>query len=130
MSTSNDSEVRESLRDEKGFRVFRAASAVPLEATNLMRFDDVTPMVGSAFEQLTETLGTGDGFFLPAKTPCSYTPGPQGVEVLEIRKAGEFNIRFVSKRQEFWDKTVATVKANREKWEMEQPPHILPRAPR
>ena len=32
-----------------------------------------------------QTLNVGDSFFVPANAPYSYTAGPEGVEVLEIR---------------------------------------------
>ena len=39
----------------------------------------------------TEDLGARDSFFVPAGTPYTYRPGPDGVEVLEFRHQGAFN---------------------------------------
>src|SRR4030095_8169851 len=39
----------------------------------------------------TETLEPRDGFFGPANVPYAYTPGPNGVELLEFRHVTAFN---------------------------------------
>lgn len=70
----------------------------------------------------TEELGAGDGFFVGSDVPYSYTPGPEGVEVLEFRTAESFDIRFKGKTKAFWDKTAAAVKRERPNWEGQRPP--------
>ena len=64
----------------------------------------------------TETLGPRDGFFVPADVPYSYTPGPQGVELLEFRHATSFNFVNHANGTAFWEKALETVKANKEAW--------------
>ena len=63
-----------------------------------------------------EILGVGDGFFVPAEVPYTYTPGPSGVEVLEIRHETHFNLTGHSKTAAFWEKAINTLESNRESW--------------
>jgi hypothetical protein len=74
----------------------------------------------------TEALGGGDGFFVPAGGAYAYVPGPDGVEVLEFRNADHFNIRFLAANPAFWDKAVATVRAERPGWGVQQRPSAKP----
>jgi hypothetical protein len=64
----------------------------------------------------SETLGAGDGFFVPRDGAYTYVPGPEGVEVLEFRQAEHFNIRFLAGAPAFWEKAVETVRAERPRW--------------
>lgn len=64
----------------------------------------------------TETLRPRDGFFVPADVPYSYTPGPEGVELLEFRHATSFNFVNHANGTAFWEKALETVKANRQAW--------------
>src|SRR5579859_2900142 len=68
----------------------------------------------------SETLGAGDGFFVPKDGAYTYTPGPEGVEVLEFRHAQHFDIRFLIGNPAFWDKAVETVRTQHPAW-LEQP---------
>lgn len=70
----------------------------------------------------TETLGAGDGFFVPSGGAYAYTPGPEGVEVLEFRNAEHFNIRFLAGNPAFWNKAVQTIRAEREGWKTQTRP--------
>ena len=73
----------------------------------------------------SEELGAGDGFFVGADVPYTYTPGPQGVEVLEFRTADRFDIRVLAKNPAFWAKALMTVGDKREGWKGETPPSGL-----
>jgi mannose-6-phosphate isomerase-like protein (cupin superfamily) len=64
----------------------------------------------------SEELGARDSFFVPAGTPYTYRPGPDGVEVLEFRHATEFNFLNLSKNPAFWDKAAQTVADNIDGW--------------
>jgi mannose-6-phosphate isomerase-like protein (cupin superfamily) len=64
----------------------------------------------------TEELGPRDSFFVPAGTPYTYKPGPDGVEVLEFRHEGKFNFVNHSKTETFWNKATETITANRDDW--------------
>lgn len=70
----------------------------------------------------TEQLGPKDSFMIPAGVPYTYTPGPDGVEVLEFRHATEFNFVNLSKNPAFWEKATQTVAANRDAWKTARPP--------
>jgi hypothetical protein len=70
----------------------------------------------------TEDLGPGDGFFLTADTPYTYSIGPDGLEILEFRHEGDFNTRTMGGTKAYWDKAVAAITANRSTWEAMVPP--------
>ncbi|HEX4184216.1 MAG TPA: hypothetical protein VHY34_13260 [Caulobacteraceae bacterium] len=70
----------------------------------------------------SETLGAGDGFFVPSDAAYSYVPGPDGVEVLEFRHAQHFNIRFLAGNPAFWKKAVETVERERPGWLQQERP--------
>jgi quercetin dioxygenase-like cupin family protein len=72
-----------------------------------------------------EELSAGDGFFVGADVPYAYTPGPQGVEVLEFRTSDRFDIRVLAKNPAFWAKALATLDAKRVAWAGETPPSGL-----
>jgi len=74
----------------------------------------------------SETLGRGDGFFVPADAAYTYVPGPEGVEVLEFRDADHFNIKFLAGNPAFWSKALETVKAERPGWRTQTRPQDLP----
>lgn len=64
----------------------------------------------------TETLGARDSFFVPANVPYTYRPGPEGVEVLEIRHDPKFNFVNLSGNASFWSKAAETCATNLESW--------------
>ena len=73
----------------------------------------------------TEELGAGDGFFVGSGVPYTYTPGPEGVEVLEFRKTDCFDIRFLGSTTKYWDKIVSVIEQRNVPWEGEVPPSLL-----
>ena len=70
----------------------------------------------------TEELGPRDSFFVPADVPYTYTPGPDGVDVLEIRHNPTFNLVNLSNNESFWNKAPEICSANREDWKHELRP--------
>jgi quercetin dioxygenase-like cupin family protein len=70
----------------------------------------------------TEVLRPGDGFFVPAAHNYQYAAGPEGVEVLEVRKAPEFNIRLSGNGEAAWRRFAETAAANRQRWREILPP--------
>jgi mannose-6-phosphate isomerase-like protein (cupin superfamily) len=70
----------------------------------------------------TEELGPRDSFFVPANVPYTHKPGPDGVEILEIRHATTFNFVNLSKSEAFWDKATEIVAANIDDWKTAKPP--------
>ncbi|ABF12365.1 cupin domain-containing protein [Cupriavidus metallidurans] len=70
----------------------------------------------------TQVLGCGDGFFVPAHTVYGYTPGPQGVEILEFRSVSEFDIELISAPMSAWERAAHMVQSSLERWRSENPP--------
>jgi quercetin dioxygenase-like cupin family protein len=64
----------------------------------------------------TRVLRAGDGFFVAAEAPYTYTAGPDGVEVLEFRAATTFDIKVRDQTIEAWRPIMAAAAANHEKW--------------
>jgi hypothetical protein len=69
-----------------------------------------------------QTLGKGDGFFLPADMPYAYIAGPDGVELLEFRGTDHFNFKWLTSGSAFWEAAIKTAQNKREAWLTEQPP--------
>ena len=65
-----------------------------------------------------------DGFFVPAGTPYTYRPGPEGVELLEFRHATHFDFRLHVNNEAFWKKGAETVAKNRADWETAKMPPL------
>ncbi|MET0240889.1 MAG: cupin domain-containing protein [Sphingobium sp.] len=76
-------------------------------------------IVGGSLRLGTEELKTGDGFFIGADVPYTYTPGENGVEVLEFRTAERFDIRTLASNPAFWAKAAITAAAKRDVWPTE-----------
>lgn len=70
----------------------------------------------------THDLGPKDSFFVPAGVPYTYTPGPDGVEVLEIRHATRFNFLTHIHNDSWWNKAEESVLRNVDAWKDELPP--------
>jgi mannose-6-phosphate isomerase-like protein (cupin superfamily) len=64
------------------------------------------------------TLRAGDSFFAPSGAPYSYTAGPHGIEVLEVRHGVESigGTTVADPAPEVWDRFMDAVVANRERW--------------
>lgn len=72
----------------------------------------------------TEELGPRDSFFIPSGVPYTYKPGPDGVELLEIRTQNTFDFVNFSKGAGFWEKAAESVLQNRDKWKTAERPKI------
>jgi hypothetical protein len=70
----------------------------------------------------TENLGKGDGFFVGASVPYTYTPGPEGVEVLEFRGSSAFDIKVLANSPAFWAKALQTAQDKKDAWATEAAP--------
>ena len=64
----------------------------------------------------SRVLKPGDGFFIEAEAPYTYTAGPEGVEVLEFRHATTFDIKIRDTTAEQWAPVIAAVAANGARW--------------
>ena len=66
----------------------------------------------------TEELGPGDGFFVGAEVPYAYTAGEDGVEVLEFRSVGAFDIKLLA-GDAFWRKAAERARSKQTAWAAE-----------
>jgi len=67
-----------------------------------------------------QVLRAGDSFFLPADAPYGYTPGPDGVEILEIRKdCDRFDMKIADAPESRWQAMADTSAEHREQWAAE-----------
>jgi mannose-6-phosphate isomerase-like protein (cupin superfamily) len=73
-------------------------------------------IIAGSLQLGTESLGAMDCFFVPAGVPYTYTPGPDGVEVLEVRHETRFNFLNLTHNESWWDKAEKTCAANRPHW--------------
>lgn len=98
---------------------FKSGYPLPLHSHNA---DCLYYIIAGSLRLGTEDLGPGDGFFVGCDVPYAYTPGPNGVEVLEFRTANHFDIRFKGNTKAFWDKTAEAVKREKVNWAGQKPP--------
>lgn len=98
---------------------FKSGFPLPLHTHNA---DCLYYIVAGSLQLGTETLGAGDGFFVGANKAYRYTPGPEGVEVLEFRHAENFDIKFLAKTLPAWAKITEVIRDRRPVWSAEQPP--------
>ena len=98
---------------------FKSGFPLPLHTHDA---DCLYYIVAGSLQLGTDTLGAGDGFFLPANKAYRYTPGPNGVEVLEFRGQEDFNIDFLAKSMPAWEKIASAVTARKPDWANETAP--------
>ncbi|MPS70653.1 MAG: hypothetical protein E2586_19440 [Novosphingobium sp.] len=100
------------LRLKSGF-------ALPLHSHDC---DCLYYIVAGSVELGTETLVSGDGFFVGSEVPYAYVAGPEGAEVLEFRAADTFDIRVRDKSPEGWSRAAQRVREAQDRWASEPPP--------
>jgi hypothetical protein len=64
----------------------------------------------------TQELGPQEGFFVPGGVPYAYTPGPDGVEVLEFRHETRFDFKLIAKGAGFFRRAAETLTKRRDEW--------------
>lgn len=79
-------------------------------------------IIAGTVQMGNETLGKGDGFFVPANVPYVYKIGSEGVEALEIRHTQDINSTYTGKTKAYWDKLYARLADNHDNWATEIPP--------
>lgn len=104
---------------------FKSGFPLPLHTHNA---DCLYYVIAGSLQLGTETLGPGDGFFIGADKAYRYTPGPNGVEVLEFRTQEDFDINFLAKSLPAWEKIASAVSARKGDWAGETPPSSTVRA--
>ena len=123
---ADEGNVVKTLFSKPGFSLthawFKSGFPLPLHTHNT---DCLYYIVAGTLQLGNETLGAGDGFFVGKDKAYRYTPGPQGVEVLEFRHAENFDIKFLAKSVGVWDKIAATVSDLKPSWASEVPPSTV-----
>ncbi len=79
-------------------------------------------IIAGSMQMGAERLGAGDGIYVPADTTYAYTVGPEGLEILEFRHEAHFKTLVSGASPAFWERTLATIAANRETWLTAEPP--------
>lgn len=113
------------LTDLPGFGLthiwFKAGYQLPLHSHDA---DCMYYVVAGSLRLGTEELGPRDCFFIPAGVPYTYTPGEDGVEVLEIRHANHFNFVNHTKGAAWWDRAAEEIASRRESWKTASRPKL------
>lgn len=100
---------------------FKKDYPLPLHSHNA---DCLYYIIAGSIRLGTEDLGPRDSFFIPADVPYTYRPGPDGVELLEIRQETQFNFVNLAKGAAFWDKAAEIAANNREAWKIAPRPTL------
>lgn len=121
MDSAPGTDVRVAVRqtpDEGGFSIlhvwFKADYPVPRHTHDA---DCMYYIVSGSAIMGSQTLRTGDGFFIPAGAPYGYNAGPDGVELLEIRHGvAQFDIQLLETNAGRWAAMADTIASRRESW--------------
>jgi hypothetical protein len=84
--------------------------------------DCLYQVIGGSLRMGEQTLRKRDGFFVPAGSPYAFTPGPDGVELLELRHEPIRDTTVYANNPAFWERAMATVLARRNAWADEPRP--------
>ncbi|RIJ31962.1 cupin domain-containing protein [Henriciella algicola] len=98
---------------------FKSGFPLPLHTHNV---DCLYYVVAGSLQLGIEKLEAGDGFFVGADKAYRYTPGPDGVEVLEFRTEEHFDIKFLAKTASMWGKIAGKAAERQAAWAGETPP--------
>jgi len=97
---------------------FKPGFALPLHShsANCLYF-----IITGSIKMGTEELGPGDGFFLGTDVPYAYTPGEDGVELLEFRDSNDFDFKAIAKNADYWKTLAASMAQASAKWNDDAP---------
>ena len=113
------------LTDLPGFGLthvwFKEGYQLPLHSHDA---DCMYYVIAGSLNLGTEELGPRDCFFVPADVPYTYKPGPDGVEVLEIRNANHFDFVNHAKGEAWWNKAADEIASRQESWKSATPPKL------
>ncbi|WP_439621352.1 cupin domain-containing protein [Hyphomonas sp.] len=120
---AENGQVVKTLFSRPGFSLtyawFKSGFPLPRHTHNA---DCLYYVIAGSLQLGSKELGAGDGFFVGEGKVYSYTPGPNGVEVLEFRTQEDFDVRFLVKSAENWAKIIDKVSARQSDWAIEVPP--------
>ena len=100
---------------------FAEGTGLPLHSHNA---DCLYYIIAGSLRMGNQELGPRDSFFVPSDVPYAYKPGPDGVELLEIRHEGQFNFAPHGNSLAYWEKLAETAAANREGWKTAERPKL------
>ncbi|MFC6196505.1 cupin domain-containing protein [Ponticaulis profundi] len=122
-TTKDGGNIVKCLFSRPGFSLtyawFKSGFPLPLHTHNA---DCLYYITAGTLQLGNETLGAGDGFFVGADKAYRYTPGPEGVEVLEFRHEEDFDIKFLAKSVGIWEKIAGVLADKQDVWPDEVPP--------
>ena len=101
---------------------FKSGFPLPLHSHDV---DCLYQIIAGSMRVGTEELGKGDGMFIPSGVPYTVTPGPDGVEFLEIRTRDDYDTHYRAKTDAYWDKIAATRTERAPIWTQEHAPYGL-----
>lgn len=84
--------------------------------------DCVYYITGGSLRMAEKVLRAGDGFFVGANVPYTYTPGPEGVEILEFRSSNAFNIKVMGDMAKVGEKSLVKIASQQDAWSTELAP--------
>jgi hypothetical protein len=101
---------------------FKSGFPLPLHSHEA---DCLYYIVGGSLRLGTEQLHKGDGFFVPANTAYTYSPGSNGVEVIEMRHESCNDIKFRVNNEAYWERAVRGMAENATRWRTEKKPESV-----
>lgn len=111
------------LTDLPGFGLthiwFKEGYQLPLHSHDV---DCMYYVISGSLRLGTEEIGPSDCFFIPADVPYTYKPGPDGVEVLEIRHANHFNFVNHAKAEAWWVRAAEEIASRKDAWQTAKRP--------
>ena len=98
---------------------FKSGYALPRHSHNA---DCAYFIIAGSLRMGDEHFGPGDGFFIGTDVPYAYTPGPQGVEVLEIRTSNQFDFKALVGSATWYENAAARMREANKNWGDEAAP--------
>lgn len=92
---------------------FKSGFPLPRHSHNA---DCTYVIVAGSLKIGAEELGPGDGFFVGKDVPYTYTPGENGVEVLEFRTSDAFDIKVLANNPAWWSKALENLTEAKRTW--------------
>ncbi len=98
---------------------FKSNSIIPLHSHDT---DCLYYVLSGSLSLGDQTLGAGDGLFVPGGAAYSFVMGPEGAQFLEFRDTADFDTNMRAAKPKFWDRMRTVIETNRETWRSETPP--------
>lgn len=101
---------------------FKSGFPLPLHSHDV---DCYYLVIAGSMSLGTETLGKGDGVFIPAGAPYTVNPGDEGVEFIEMRTSPDYDTTYRGKTDSYWDRIAETLRERKGLWASEKAPYGL-----